>query len=84
VHLSSIGHPIIADDLYNGQSLYLSSLKKHYNSKQGIEKPLIQRAALHARKIEFAGMDGNVISLTAEYPKDLAVAVKQLEKYAGF
>jgi 23S rRNA pseudouridine955/2504/2580 synthase len=82
VHLSALGHPIISDDIYKGRPLYLSSFKKQYKPKQGIEKPLIERVALHAYQIEFAGVSGNTVSLTAVYPKDFEIAVKQLRKFS--
>ncbi len=82
IHLSSMGAPVTGDEVYGGKPLYLSSLKRHYNLKQWEEElPLIKRTALHAWSLEFKGIDNKPIRVEAPYPKDFAVAVKQLEKY---
>lgn len=82
IHLSSMGAPITGDEVYGGKPLYLSAVKRHYNLKQWEEElPLIKRIALHAHSLEFKGMDGKPIRVEAPYPKDFAVAVKQLQKY---
>ena len=81
VHLSHLGASIINDEIYGGQLLYLSSLKKNYNLKQWTEeRPLINRFALHAFKIAFQGLGNEIISVEAPYPKDFRVLVQQLEK----
>ncbi len=83
IHLSSMGAPITSDETYGGKPLYLSELKKHYNLKKWEEElPIIKRPALHARKLSFALMNGEMTTAEALYPKDFAVAVKQLKKYA--
>lgn len=82
IHLSSMGAPITGDETYGGKPLYLSELKKHYNLKKWEEElPIIKRTALHAKKLSFAVMNGETIDVEAPYPKDFAVAVKQLNKY---
>lgn len=81
VHLAYLGAPICGDEMYGGKPLYLSSLKRKFNLKKGTEElPIMQRVSLHAYSISFEGMDGNLIEVTAPYPKDFAVLVKQLEK----
>ena len=81
VHLSHLGASIINDEIYGGQLLYLSSLKKNYNLKQWTEeRPLINRFALHAFQIEFRGLENEIISVEAPYPKDFRVLVQKLEK----
>lgn len=82
IHLSSAGAPIAGDEQYGGQPLYLSSLKRHYNLKKWKEElPLIKRVALHARALEFELFSKKAVAIEAPYPKDFAVAIKQLEKY---
>lgn len=81
VHLAYLGAPICGDEMYGGKPLYLSSLKRKFNLKKGTEElPIMQRVSLHAYSISFEGMDGNLIEVTAPYPKDFAVLIKQLEK----
>ncbi|QDH77549.1 RluA family pseudouridine synthase [Echinicola soli] len=81
VHLSYLGAPICGDEMYGGKPLYLSALKRKFNLKKGTEEfPIMQRVSLHAYSISFEGMDGQPIEVTAPYPKDFAVLIKQLEK----
>lgn len=80
-HLAHIKAPICCDDTYGGKAVYLSKIKKKYNLKKGTEEqPLIKRFALHAYSITFKNLKGEEVTLVAEYPKDYAVLVKQLEK----
>jgi len=51
VHLSSLGHPIVADVLYGHGPLYLSQLKGDEPGEK--EGPIISRQALHSRRIRF-------------------------------
>ncbi|WP_194776145.1 RluA family pseudouridine synthase [Pararhodonellum marinum] len=81
VHLAYLKTPICGDDLYGGKPLYLSALKKRFNLKKDTEElPIMQRVSLHAYSIGFAGMNGERVEVTAPYPKDFDVLVKQLEK----
>ena len=55
--------------------------KKNYKaSKNDEEKPLMGRLALHAAGIQFKDINGEIMKLTAPYPKDLQAAIRQLEK----
>jgi 23S rRNA pseudouridine955/2504/2580 synthase len=83
VHLAYMKSPICGDVLYGGKPLYLSDLKRRFNLKQGTDElPIMQRVSLHAYSIGFTGVDGAPIKVTAPYPKDFGVLVKQLEKTA--
>ena len=84
VHLQSVGLPIAGDQTYGGQQLFLSRLKSEYRLKPDqAERPLIATAALHAERLELPHpVTGQLISMTAEWPKDLKVAVKYLRRYA--
>lgn len=80
VHLAKLKAPIINDELYGGQMLFLSSLKRNYKLKSETqEQPLIKRFALHAKKLIFENFTG-LITVEADYPKDIAVLHKQLRK----
>lgn len=81
VHLKYDKHPIIADTNYDGELVYLSHIKNKYKQSQKIEKPLINRMALHAFSISFKTLEGKVEKIVAPYPKDYFVLLKQLEKY---
>lgn len=81
VHLSNYGLPIIGDLHYGGKNLFLSEIKTNYKfSKNKKEKPLMGRLALHAADIQFEFKNGEIMKLTAPYPKDLQAAIQQLKK----
>jgi 23S rRNA pseudouridine955/2504/2580 synthase len=83
VHLAFLGAPIVGDELYGGENVFLSSLKRKFNLKQQTEEqPLIKRFALHSRAIGFKRMDEEPIKIEAPYPKDMAVLIKQLRQYS--
>lgn len=84
IHLSHSSVPIAADIDYHGEYIYLSDLKKHFSlKKETEEEPLIKRVALHAYKLEFKGLNGEIISGIAEYPKDFGALIKQLRKFSN-
>ncbi len=84
VHMQSIGHPLVCDELYgDGQPFLVSNIKRKYrlSDKEEIEKPLLSRLALHASRLEFKKEDGTEIKVEAPLPKDIAACVKQLNKW---
>ena len=86
VHLAHAGWPIIGDALYGGKNLWLSRLKSDFRLKPGREeRPLISTVALHAAELTLPHpVTGEMITITAPWPKDLNVAVKYLRRYATF
>ncbi len=85
IHLRHAGVPIVGDELYGGKPLWLSRLKPNYRLKPGKEeRPLLARVALHAEQLELAHpMTGQLVSITAPWPKDLTVAMKYLRQFGG-
>ena len=84
VHMQSIGHPLVCDDLYgDGEPFLLSNIKRKYrlSEKDEVEKPLLNRLALHAYRLEFDKEDGTHIVAEADLPKDMSACVKQLNKW---
>ncbi|MFY0593812.1 RluA family pseudouridine synthase [Roseivirga sp.] len=78
IHLSKKNAPLINDDMYGGEDLYLSQIKRNYKLKRDTEEqPLIKRFALHANALTFDS-SGEKVTVEAEYPKDLRVLYKQL------
>lgn len=63
VHLSSIGHPVISDDLYAK------------NSKHALG---FSRQALHAYRIEFQSNSGEEVRVIAPFPDDFKKGFKEL------
>ena len=84
VHATHVGLKIVGDALYGGKPLWLSRLKKDYHLKPGREeRPLISRVALHAERLQLAHpLTGEILSISAPWPNDLAVAMKYLRKFA--
>lgn len=83
VHLRSLGAPIACDELYGGKTLFLSALKKKFHLAKDVEEqPLIKRVALHAYRLIFSNLDDGKIEIEAPYPKDFAIAIKQLQKFS--
>ncbi len=84
VHMASIGHPIVCDELYgDGQPFMLSNIKRKFrlSEKDEQEKPLLSRLALHAYKLEFVKEDGTPVVVEAEIPRDISACIKQLNKW---
>lgn len=85
VHLSHLGHPIVADALYAASDqLMLSAIKgKRYQlNKSGEEKPILSRQALHASSLEFRHpISEKELHLEAPMPKDMTATVKQISKW---
>ena len=72
-------------ELYGGPPLWLSRLKAQYRLKPGrSERPLISRPALHSEQLILRppGADESA-RMEAPWPKDLAVSIKYLRRYAG-
>ncbi|XZF16693.1 RluA family pseudouridine synthase [Chitinophagaceae bacterium MMS25-I14] len=85
VHMQSIGHPIVCDELYgDGKPFLLSSIKRKYrlSEKEEEERPLLNRLALHAYRLGFVKEDGKEVIAEAPLPKDIAACVNQLNKWA--
>jgi RluA family pseudouridine synthase len=84
VHLRYARFPIVGDEIYGGGPLFLSKLKRDYRQNlKHQEKPLIDRAALHAQTLTLNHpVTGAPLLINAALPKDLAVALKYLRRFA--
>lgn len=84
-HLRWSQTPVVGDMLYGGRPLFLSSFKRNYRLKPGQEeRPLIGTAALHLEELELPHpVTGAALTITAQWPKDLTVALKYLRRYPG-
>jgi RluA family pseudouridine synthase len=83
VHLQKTGLPLAGDRLYGGAPLLLSKLKRGYRLKPNhIERPLVDRPALHAEQIAFPHPVSSVaMEIRAPWPKDIAIAVRYLRRF---
>ena len=85
VHMQNMGHALVCDAVYGmADPILLSNLKKKFKLSKEVEseRPLLDRLALHAHRIELKGQDGVPIQLEAPLSKDLEVALIQLRKFA--
>jgi len=83
VHCKNIGHPLACDELYgNGKPVLLSTIKKKYKLSQHDEqeRPMLNRLALHSYRLKFADVDGKIIDLEAQLPKDIRALLQQIKK----
>ena len=83
-HLNYTGLAPVGDACYGGNLLMLSRLKKNYRSRRdGSEKPLVDRTALHYSKLCFKHPFTNQkVEIESDLAKDIQVALKYLRKYA--
>lgn len=82
VHMQYLGNPIACDVLYgNGEPIYVSSFKRRFNlsKKEEIEKPILNRLALHASTLTF-NWNNELISLQAPLHRDMRALIQQLKK----
>ncbi len=84
IHLRHVRLPIVADVLYLGKPLMLSTVKRGYRLKPGrSERPLIDTVALHAERLEIPHpITGQPVVIESPWPKDMRVALKFLRKCA--
>lgn len=83
VHMKSIGCPLLCDPLYgDGRGFYLSSIKRNFNrAYDEVERPLINRTALHAEKLQFNHpTSGEEMTFSQNVPKDMKAVIHQLNK----
>ena len=84
VHLPHIGLPLAIDPLYGvSQPLFLSDFKTNYRLAKGqIEKPLIERLALHAYQLSFENRQSKIVNhFVAGLDKKFAATIKMLTKH---
>ncbi len=85
VHLSSRGHPIVADHLYGGGAACYSSELEGKPESSDSEEPLIGRQALHAHALGFKHpRSGELLEFRAQPPEDfqrLLAALRRTRSY---
>jgi len=79
VHLSYIKHPIVADDMYGGKTIYPWQIR---DEEPKPEDPVIARCALHAHSISFTHpTTEKKVSFEAPLPDDMQNLLDMLRKY---
>ncbi len=81
IHLTHIGHPIVADKLYSGRDrLTLADLLGP--DAPNADHPLLDRQALHAHTLRFTHpLSGNELLLTSPLPDDFSHALDALRAH---
>lgn len=84
IHLQSIGLPIVGDRLHGtGRPFLLSEIKSSYRPGAEGEKPLLDRAALHASELRcLHPLTQQALVFRAELPKDMRSVLNALRKYS--
>lgn len=85
VHCSTIGNPLLVDDMYGtNEAFFLSHIKRRYNLKKGEEeKPIIDRLTLHSYSLLFDHpRTKERVEFIAPYPKDFSALLNVLRKYS--
>jgi RluA family pseudouridine synthase len=89
VHLASLGHPVVCDELYgNDKPVLLSAIKRNWRGDLLEERPLLSRLGLHASELFIPGYvaQGTAetgLELKAPLARDIAALIHQMEKAAG-
>lgn len=85
-HLRWMKLPLVGDSTYGGNPLFLSTLKPDYRLKaHDVERPLMGRSALHALRLSLVHpATGNEVTIESPMPKEFAVSIKYLQRYAPF
>ena len=79
VHLAHLKHPIVADDMYGGKLVYQWQLE---DSEAVVQKPVIDRVALHAFSLEFRHpATEKIVKFEAPLPDDMQYMLDMLRKY---
>jgi len=82
IHLATQKASIAGDEMYKGEPVYLSKIKRKYHlGKDQEELPIMKRFALHAYEVTFKINPETEITIHAPYPKDFETLLKQLEKF---
>jgi 23S rRNA pseudouridine955/2504/2580 synthase len=82
IHLATQRASIAGDEMYKGEPVFLSKIKRKYRlSKDQEELPIMKRFALHAYEVTFKLINGEDVKIHAPYPKDFDTLLKLLEKF---
>ena len=84
VHMSSIGHPLFADERYGGMEIRKGTIYARY--RQFIKNcfEICPRQALHARTLGFVHpATGKTIRFDSPLPEDMTALLEKWRKYSG-
>ena len=80
VHMKSIGHPIISDEIYSGGNKMIKSFHVKYSKILKKVLKTVNRVALHAESIEIIHPSTNKkVKFNVEVPNDIKNAIKVIK-----
>jgi 23S rRNA pseudouridine1911/1915/1917 synthase len=81
VHLSHLGHPVVADPMYGRDVGQAFRRFRDRLEAEGLRTPVLRRQALHASRIRFTHpVDGRRMEFKAPLPEDLEDLIEVLRK----
>ncbi|PID27428.1 MAG: RNA pseudouridine synthase [Candidatus Cloacimonadota bacterium] len=81
-HMKHIGHPLFGDPYYGGENLRVLNLPKNQEKRLGEMLSIINRQALHARKLDLVHpITGKDISFECDIPEDMKKIIALIEEY---
>ena len=84
VHFLYLNHPIIGDPEYGGRKKHLGMIKESFKALANQVLKLIDRQALHAKKIGFVHpRTKKYMEFESELPGDMKILLDFLKKYDG-
>ena len=82
IHLATQSASIAGDEMYKGEPVFLSKIKRKYHlGKDQEELPIMKRFALHAYEVTFRINPETEVTIHAPYPKDFETLLKLLDKF---
>lgn len=82
IHLATQRASIAGDEMYKGEPVFLSKIKRKYHlGKDQEELPIMKRFALHAYEVTFRTNPETEVTIHAPYPKDFETLLKLLDKF---
>lgn len=82
IHLATQRASIAGDEMYKGEPVFLSKIKRKYHlGKDQEELPIMKRFALHAYEVTFRINAETEVTIHAPYPKDFETLLKLLDKF---
>jgi 23S rRNA pseudouridine955/2504/2580 synthase len=82
IHLATQRASIAGDEMYKGEPVFLSKIKRKYHlGKDQEELPIMKRFALHAYEVTFRIDPETEVTIHAPYPKDFETLLKLLDKF---
>jgi 23S rRNA pseudouridine1911/1915/1917 synthase len=83
IHLARIGFPVLCDRLYGGRArLSEGDLVPKGDTAQSIERPLLERQALHAHRLRFAHpTSGDRLTFESPLPADMLSTLAALRRW---